>query len=143
MTHRADDLCGVQDGRTVRTSCQGEPDQTLPGVRARPRGGGVSRFLTPVLALVALTLAGAPCAQADPLGWGKWAGGASSGSGNGIAVDGAGNSNVTGTFRGTATFGAGEANETTLTYVAGGQTLIESHRASLCRHRSSPSTALQ
>ena len=35
--------------------------------------------------------------------------------GCGIAVDGSGNSYVTGFFNGTATFGQGQANQTTLT----------------------------
>jgi Ca2+-binding RTX toxin-like protein len=47
--------------------------------------------------------------------WAKQAGGTSEDSGQGIAVDGSGNSYVTGQFDGTATFGPGEANETTLT----------------------------
>jgi Thrombospondin type 3 repeat/Beta-propeller repeat len=47
--------------------------------------------------------------------WAKRAGGTDGDQGEGIATDGAGSSYVTGLFRGTATFGAGEANETTLT----------------------------
>ena len=46
--------------------------------------------------------------------WAKQAGGSEGESGRDIAVDGSGNSYVTGTYNGTATFGAGEANETTL-----------------------------
>ena len=54
--------------------------------------------------------------------WAKRAGGPGSGSeGDSIAVDGAGNSYVTGLFYSSATFGPGEANETTLTS-AGGDT---------------------
>jgi len=47
--------------------------------------------------------------------WARSAGGGFYETGNGIAVDAAGNSLVTGEFAGSATFGAGEANETTLT----------------------------
>jgi hypothetical protein len=57
-------------------------------------------------------------AQAQQLNWVKQAGGADGGAGgSGIAVDSAGNSYVTGEFWGTVTFGAGAANETTLTSV--------------------------
>ena len=51
-------------------------------------------------------------------GLGKHAGGTGSDQGFGIATDGAGNSHVIGEFLGTATFGAGEANETMLTPAA-------------------------
>ena len=47
--------------------------------------------------------------------WAKQAGGVDWTSGQGITVDSAGNSYVTGYFTGTTIFGAGEANETTLT----------------------------
>jgi hypothetical protein len=46
--------------------------------------------------------------------WATSAGGGMSDLGNDIATDSRGNSYVTGSFRGTATFGAGEANETVL-----------------------------
>jgi hypothetical protein len=57
---------------------------------------------------------------AGALVWAKQAGtgdisGNDHASGSAIGVDGAGNSYVTGTFEGVATFGAGEANQTTLT----------------------------
>ena len=54
-------------------------------------------------------------ADAQDLQWAKQAGGTSSDEGRGIVTDAAGNSVVTGAFRGTATFGLGEVNETTLT----------------------------
>ena len=49
------------------------------------------------------------------LQWAKRAGGTGTDGGLGIGVDGFGNSYVTGWFTGTATFGQGEPNETTLT----------------------------
>ena len=57
-------------------------------------------------------------AQYDSSGllqWAKRAGGAGMDRGSGIAVDGAGNVYVAGIFQGSATFGLGEANQTTLT----------------------------
>jgi len=52
--------------------------------------------------------------------WARSAGGSNWDSGEGIAVNAAGNALVTGEFYESATFGAGEANETTLTSVLGG-----------------------
>jgi hypothetical protein len=52
--------------------------------------------------------------EAQELEWAKQAGGSGWAVGYGIAVDGSGDSYVTGGFSGSATFGAGEANETTL-----------------------------
>ena len=43
---------------------------------------------------------------------------------DGIATDGAGNSYVTGNFEDTATFGAGEPNETTLTSAGSSDILV-------------------
>lgn len=66
-------------------------------------------FLGLVLWLVSVS-----SGQAQSLEWAKQAGGADSDGGADIAVDSSGNSYVTGSFNGTATFGPGEANETTL-----------------------------
>ncbi|NOZ61986.1 MAG: T9SS type A sorting domain-containing protein [Calditrichaeota bacterium] len=74
-------------------------------------------YLTTTLVLFSFLLltSVASFAQADALQWAKRAGGTSWDQGHSIASDGAGNSLVTGYFQGTATFGAGESNETTLT----------------------------
>ncbi len=57
--------------------------------------------------------------------WAKHAGGADLDVSNGVAVDAAGNSLVTGVFfSGTATFGAGEPNATVLTKVGGGDAFL-------------------
>lgn len=61
----------------------------------------------------------ATSAFAHELLWGTQAGGGSADKGRGVAGDGAGGSVVTGYFKDTATFGAGEPNETTLTSVDG------------------------
>jgi hypothetical protein len=68
------------------------------------------------IALSALTAASS-VATAQELAWAKQAGGTSNPhtSGWGIAIDGRGNSYVTGYFIRTATFGEGEDNETELT----------------------------
>jgi hypothetical protein len=61
-------------------------------------------------------------AKYDPNGtlvWAKRAGASVSDLGHGVATDGAGNAYVTGLFQHTVTFGAGEANGTTLTSSAG------------------------
>jgi Beta-propeller repeat len=53
-------------------------------------------------------------ARAQELDWATSAGGESSDGGGDVATDPRGNSYVTGSFSGTATFGAGETNETVL-----------------------------
>ena len=66
-------------------------------------------------------------AKYDPDGallWAVRAGGTSVDRGSGIALGGAGNSHMTGLFRETAVFGAGEDNETTLTSAGGAPTDI-------------------
>jgi hypothetical protein len=69
------------------------------------------------VALSAVTAA-VSSATAQELEWATSAGGGSHDYALGIATDPRGNSYVTGSFSGTATFGAGEANETVLTSAA-------------------------
>jgi hypothetical protein len=64
---------------------------------------------------VAAMLSSPAAAFGQELVWAKRAGGTVGSGGSRIAVDNSGNSYVTGFFQSTATFGPGEANETTLT----------------------------
>ena len=78
------------------------------------------RLLLAALALAAGVASGAvppmgSAASAQDLLWATRAGGTSDDEGRGIATTARGDSYVTGVFRGTATFGPGDANETTLT----------------------------
>jgi len=73
----------------------------------------ISHFF--VLYAVLILTVPAAFSQPDEFIWAKSAGGISQDYGRGIATDGAGNSVVTGYFESTVTFGAGEANETSLT----------------------------
>ena len=68
--------------------------------------------------------------QAQDLVWAKRAGGTSIDFGRGIAVDGSGNSHVTGEFFGSATFGPGETNETTLTSAGNRDIFVAKYDAS-------------
>lgn len=103
--------------RTPATSQPREPKSwsQLPTLRWRNGAHGV---LATGLVLC-LALAGALPSQAQELDWATRAGGTGFERGFGIAADNAGNSYVTGPFGGTAIFGAGEANETTLTPAGG------------------------
>ncbi len=62
--------------------------------------------------------------------WAKRAGGTSAEGGDGIAVDGSGNSYVTGFFFSSVTFGPGETNETTLTSAAGADLFVATYDSS-------------
>jgi hypothetical protein len=72
-------------------------------------------------------------AKYDPTGdiqWAKRAGGTSFDGGYGIAVDGSGNSLITGYFTGTPTFGLGEANQTTFATAGGNDIFIAKYNSS-------------
>ena len=62
--------------------------------------------------------------------WAKRAGGTNDDRSRGIAVDGAGNSYVTGFFKDSATFGPGETNETTLTTAGSDDIFVAKYDAS-------------
>jgi hypothetical protein len=66
-------------------------------------------------------------ARDGTLVWVSSASGPDTEQGNGIATDPRGNSYVTGSFQGTATFGAGEANETTLESEGGNDMFVAKH----------------
>jgi integrase len=61
--------------------------------------------------------------------WAKGAGGVSTEIGNGIVADGSGNSYVTGTFSGAATFGAGGAGQTTLNSAGGSDVFVAKYNS--------------
>jgi len=62
--------------------------------------------------------------SAGQLIWATHAGGTGNDAGLGIGIDASGNSYVTGVFSSTATFGLGEANETTLTSAGNGDSFV-------------------
>ena len=68
-----------------------------------------------VALLIVLLATSSERALAQSLEWAKRAGGPNFDQGLAVAVDDAGYSCVTGFFTGSATFGGGDANETTLT----------------------------
>ena len=71
-----------------------------------------------------------PALRAQDLVWAKRAGGPATSPAIGIAVDGSGNSYVTGLFGGSATFGPGETNETTLTSAGSFEIFVAKYDAS-------------
>ena len=81
-------------------------------------------LLVGVVTLLAQSPLAAKANAPGDLVWAKRAGGPGFDEGVGIAVDGSGNSYVTGRFAGSATFGAGETNETTLTSAGAGEIFV-------------------
>jgi Beta-propeller repeat/Domain of unknown function (DUF5122) beta-propeller len=100
--------------RTTRSSGR---DQIL--WRRKGGCGGVAKAV-----LLCLGLAGAYPATAQELDWAKRVGGVQ---GNDVETDSAGNTYMAGLFEGTTTFGAGEANETTLTSAGDFEILVAKH----------------
>ena len=93
------------------TLCVGRWAPPLPGMMYRQQ----ARYLLIAALSLCLSLPMTQALRAQDLVWAKRAGGTSLAEGRGIAVDGLGNSYVTGRFVGSATFGLGEMNATTLT----------------------------
>ena len=81
-------------------------------------------LLVGVVTLLAQSPLAAKANAPGDLVWAKRAGGPGFDEGVGIAVDGSGNSYVTGRFAGSATFGPGETNETTLTSAGAGEIFV-------------------
>ena len=98
----------------------------LPGTRYRQQ----ARYLLTAALSLCFILPVSPALRAQDLVWAKRAGGTTSDSGRGIAVDGSGNSYVTGEFFGAATFGPGETNATTLTSAGGDDIFVAKYDAS-------------
>ena len=100
-------------------------------VGAAAARGIICRQKARYLLIAALSLCFIPqmsqALRAQDLVWAKRAGGENA---VGIAVDSAGNSYVTGVFRDSTTFGAGESNETTLTSAGFGDIFVATHDAS-------------
>lgn len=67
--------------------------------------------------------------SAQDLDWAKKAGGTGGDVVGGIAVDISGNSYVTGSFQGSATFGVGDTNETTLVSAGGDDIFVARYAA--------------
>lgn len=96
-------------GSNPSTFGAGEPNETaLAGL---PISGGVNNGFDVFIAKYDTN---------GLLQWAKSAGGATSSRGTGIGIDASGNSYVVGRFTSTATFGPGEANQTTLVGPLGG-----------------------
>ena len=111
MTNRTTLARGVGTGRGTLATWQ--PKVPKLWGKDQPRAGARARMAFATGIVLCLALAAALPVEAQELDWAKRAGDSSEG--QAIATDGAGNSYVTGKFHGSATFGPGEANQTTLT----------------------------
>ena len=82
------------------------------------------RYIRPAALAVLGIVTFTPVALGQTLEWATSAGGINSDRGLGIATTERGDSYVTGLFEGTATFGQGEPNETTLTHAGLGDIFV-------------------
>ena len=108
------------------TLCVGRWAPPVPGMMYLQKAG--YRLIAALSLCFILPMS--PALRAQDLAWAKRAGGTGFDEGRGIAVDGSGNSYVTGNFVGSATFGPGESNETTLTSAGGEDIFVAKYGAS-------------
>ena len=123
MTNQVTSARGAVTARGTPATRQPRVPKSLGKVRTSRRRKGRHGVLATGVVLC-LALAGALPAVAQELDWAKRVGGVQ---GNDVETDGARNSYMAGLFEATTTFGAGEANETTLTSAGDFDILVARH----------------